>query len=121
MTDRWVCPVQLTPHPGPFAAGSTPQTIGAVPESYEHDKKFWEASVFELRLPDGDINNATTSNPVFYCSHVRWCFISLRSKYRTPMWSQRLSVCDLFQRLDGLMSFYEIWYICFLQNDAGQD
>lgn len=65
MTERWVCPVQLTPHPGPFAAGSTPQQTGAVPESSEHDKKVWEAAVIELRLPAADFTNATSSNPVF--------------------------------------------------------
>jgi len=65
MTDRWVCPVQLTPHPGPFAAGSTPQSTGAVPESPEHDKKVRGTAVVALRLPAGDITNATISNPVF--------------------------------------------------------
>jgi hypothetical protein len=103
MTDRWVRPVQLTPHPGPFAAGSTPQPTGTVPESPEHDQKLWEDAVVELRLPAGDITKAMTSNPVFHCSHVRWCFIYFRSQYRTPMWSPGLSVCDLLsttRRLD---------------------
>jgi hypothetical protein len=49
MTDRWVCPVQLTPHPGPFAAGSTPQLTGALPESPKHDIQEWRVSVVEWR------------------------------------------------------------------------
>lgn len=65
MTDRWVCPVQLTPHPGPFAAGSTPQRTEAVPESPAHDKKVRGTADVQLSLPDGDITDATTSNPDF--------------------------------------------------------
>jgi hypothetical protein len=59
------CSSRLIPT-DPFVAGSTPQPTGAVPKTPKHDKKnCGEAAVVELRLPAGNITNATNSNPVF--------------------------------------------------------
>jgi hypothetical protein len=108
MTDRWVCPVQLTPRPGPFAAGSTPQPTGAVPESPEHDKKVWEAAV-ELRLPAEDVTNATNSNPVFTAATCAGVLFLYEVSIERLCGAHVFPSLTCYQRLDGLTSFYEIW------------
>ena len=106
MTVLWVCPVQLTPHPDPFAAGSTPQPTGAVLESPKHDKNVCRAAVVQLHLPSGDITNASTSNPVFTAAMCAGVLFLFEVSANHLCGSRRISVCDLLittRRFDGFL------------------